>query len=352
MARTSRRKLALGQNAPEDHAQDTADAQMRELGAIACELPVSIAPQLATLAACPPARGEWTYEIKFDGYRMLTRLDHGRVQLFTRNGFDWTQRLPGLAEAFTKLPVATAWFDGEAIVLGENGQPDFGALQNAFDSRKTANILYVGFDLMYLNGYDLRAVPLDVRQALLTTLLEDQPDPIRVSEIFDHDPQSLLASACSMRLEGIVGKRRQAGYRSGRSPEWIKLKCRLRQEFVVGGITRAKGASAGVRTLLLGLYGPKGILRYAGSVQPHLKGRALARMQAKIDTLAVQESPFLTPPKIERDRDVVWLRPELVAEASFAEWTRNNELRQASFVAFREDKDPRQVVLEQATGRK
>jgi bifunctional non-homologous end joining protein LigD len=215
-------------------------------------MPSLIEPQFATLVNRAPSAGEWSYEIKYDGYRMLIRIDGGSVKLFTRNGHDWTDRMPKLRAAVESLSVENAWLDGEAVVLNASGTPDFNALQNAFDRRSTAKIVIFLFDILWLNGEDVRSEPLRARRQLLHELLDEVHDPlIRYSADFAEDPQSLVASACKMNLEGIIGKRGDAPYRSGRSANWVKLKCNLRQEFVIAGISRTKGAKSGVRSLLL-----------------------------------------------------------------------------------------------------
>jgi bifunctional non-homologous end joining protein LigD len=187
-------------------------------------MPGSVEPQLATLVDRAPVGDGWSYEIKFDGYRMLVRLENRNVRIFTRNGHDWTDRLPKLADGLAHLPVDNAWIDGEAVVLDASGKPDFNALQNAFDRRSTSQIILFVFDLLWINGADIREQPLRARRTLLRELMARTDEPLfRFSEDFAEDPASLVASACKMRLEGIIGKRGDAPYQSGRSPAWIKL---------------------------------------------------------------------------------------------------------------------------------
>ncbi|NVI04132.1 DNA ligase D [Paraburkholderia youngii] len=301
--------------------------------------PVLIEPQLATLVDRAPAGGDWSYEIKFDGYRMMVRIERGTVQIFTRNGHDWTSRMPGLTDALSVLPVEEVWLDGEVVVLDAAGRPDFNALQNAFDRRSTADMVLFVFDILWLNGTDLREHPLRVRRKLLRALMhETDADVLRLSEDFAKDPVSLVASACRMKLEGIIGKRGDAPYRSGRSTEWIKLKCNLRQEFVVGGFTRTKGARSGVHSLLLGVYEQDGSLRYAGNVKPYLSSRAADAFLRRASTVTARETAFYNPPKPEKNRDCLWLEPLLVVECSFLEWTPAGEVRHPVFHAIREDK--------------
>jgi bifunctional non-homologous end joining protein LigD len=310
-------------------------------------MPALVEPQLATLAANIPEDGDWSYEIKFDGYRMMGRISGGQAQLFTRNGHDWTDRMPRLRDALAAIPVDNAWIDAEAVVLNESGTPDFNALQNAFDRRSTTEIVLFIFDLVWINGTDIRAQPLRARRALLRELMDEVESPLlRFSDDFAEDPASLVSSACRMKLEGIIGKRADAPYRSGRSTDWIKLKCNLRQEFVIGGISRVKGAKSGVRSFLLGVHEPDGALRYAGHVGPNFTPRQSAAFAKRIAALKALQSPFYNPPKPERDREFLWLRPEVVAEVSFLEWTPGGEIRHPLFHAIREDK-PAAAVTEE-----
>jgi bifunctional non-homologous end joining protein LigD len=311
-------------------------------------MPSIIEPELATLASRPPASGDWSYEIKYDGYRMLVRIDGGSVRFFTRNGHDWTDRMPKLRAAVESLSVENAWLDGEAVVLNASGTPDFNAPQNAFDRRSTAKIVIFLFDILWLNGEDLRNMPLRVRRQILSNLLDDVHDPlIRYSTDFAEDPQSLVASACKMNLEGIIGKRGDAPHHSGRSTNWIKLKCNLRQEFVIAGISRTKGAKSGVRSLLLGVYDAVGVLHYTGNVAPSVKASRNDAISKRIEPLKQKRAAFAIAPEPDQDRDYVWLKPELVCEVSFLEWTPSGEIRHAVFYAMREDKPARAVVKEQ-----
>ena len=310
-------------------------------------LPASLAPQLATLATEPPASAaDWLYELKFDGYRLLARIDDGDVRLFTRNGHDWTAKLPELAAAVAKLKSGDAWLDGEIVMENAQGAPDFQALQNAFDRRATGDIVYWLFDAPFLDGEDLRSVPLEDRRARLAKAFgKKQHAMLRFSEAFDAPPRDLLASSAQLGFEGIVGKRRDAGYVSRRSPDWIKLKNGQRQEFVIGGYTAPRGSRAGFGALLLGVFDPDGSLRYCGNVGTGFDGARLADIKKKLDGLASDASPFASVPRTVK---ATWVRPTLLAELSFGEWTREGRVRHAVFQGLRNDKPAKQVVRERA----
>jgi bifunctional non-homologous end joining protein LigD len=315
-------------------------------GAKKAALPQALSPQLATLVAEPPADGGWIYEIKFDGYRVLARIAGDDVRLFTRRGNDWSERMPALVEAVRQLGLGSAWLDGEIVVTGSNGAPDFNALQNAFDSARTGAIQYYLFDLPYCEGYDLRSVPLIERRAVLARVLENGPPSqrLRFSENFDASAAELLQNACRMRLEGMIGKRADSAYVSKRSPTWIKLKCTHRQEFVVGGWTDPKGSRTGIGSLLLGIHDETGKLRFAGGVGSGFDQGSLAALRKALDGLASD-----TPPFFEKPRDVRghWVRPSLVAEVSFGEWTPDGRIRHSVFHGLRDDKPARSVTREQ-----
>ena len=314
-------------------------------------LPESFAPQLATLAtAPPPTPQDWLWELKFDGYRLLTRIEHGTVRCFTRNGHDWTEKLPELARALGRLGVRSAWLDGEIVVQGERDAPDFQALQNAFDQRATASIVYWLFDAPWLDGEDLRTLPVEERRARLAPLLTDDLAPrLRFSESFDAPPRDLLASVGALGFEGLIGKRRGSGYVSRRSPDWIKLKHQQRQEFVIGGYTAPKGSRAGFGALLLGVHDADGALRYCGNVGTGFDGARLADIKKKLDALASANSPFAEGAHgVPRSVKAHWVQPRLVAEVAFGEWTREHRVRHSVFQGLRSDKPAREVTREQA----
>ncbi|MGF6920846.1 DNA ligase D [Paraburkholderia sp. 40] len=324
-------------------------------GAVAADLPASLKPELATLVDSAPPGDDWLYEIKFDGYRVLARIDHaskakgGAVSVFTRNGNDWTAKFSKQIEALAALGMQSAWLDGEAVVLDERDVPNFQLLQNAFDAHRPQDIVIYLFDLPFLNGYDLRDVPLEQRRAILRALLEGVDDRVlRFSNDFAFSADELLKSACDMALEGIIGKRRDSSYVSGRSPSWIKLKCRRRQEFVIGGYSEPGGSRAAFGALLLGVYDADGRLQYAGRVGTGFDAALLRSVKQALDAHASKRMPFASTPRERSRTPVHWVEPVLVAECNFAEWTGDGIVRQASFVSLRDDKPARQIVRETA----
>lgn len=309
-------------------------------------LPDMLQPELATLVDQPPADPQaWIFEIKFDGYRMLARAEGGRVQLITRNGNDWTSRMPQLAEALQAMELPDGWYDGEIIMPGDHSPADFQALQGAFDSARTADIVYYLFDLPYCAGYDLREVPLVRRREVLQRIVERKPhDKVRFSAVFEAPPAQILQSACQLGLEGVIAKRRDSRYVNRRSPDWIKLKCGQRQEFVIGGFTDPKGARTGIGSLLLGVHDDQGRLTYAGNVGTGFNEQTLRELRARLDALAADRSPFQAGSEIPRKAHCV--RPELICEVAFGEWTRDRRIRHSVFHGLRGDKPARAITRE------
>jgi bifunctional non-homologous end joining protein LigD len=310
-------------------------------------LPESLSPQLATLVDQPPsAPDDWLFEIKFDGYRLLARIDGKNVRLVTRNGNDWTHKLQPLHDALLKMKLPPGWYDGEIVVNDAKGRPDFGLLQNAFDNERTGDIVYYLFDIPYHAGRDLRHVPLEQRRAVLASVLEKSPsDTVRYSVTMEAPPHEMIAAACRMGLEGIIGKRRDAPYSSRRNRDWIKLKCGLRQEFVIGGYTDPQGSRKGFGSLLLGTYDEDGKLHYAGNVGSGFDAEALDDLIARLEAQTSDKNPFA--PSKEIDKRAHWVKPVLVAEVSFGEWTRAGSIRHSVFQGLRADKKARSIRREQ-----
>jgi bifunctional non-homologous end joining protein LigD len=315
-------------------------------------LPATLKPQLATLVdGVPRNAGDWLFEVKYDGYRMLARKDGDSVKLFTRNGNDWTHKLQHIADAIGKLAHTSGWLDGEVVVLDDKGVPSFQRLQNAFDGSRTSSIVFYLFDVPFLEGRDLRDEPLETRRALLRQLLsEGTPAGLRFSDTFDARPQDLVASACKMGLEGIIGKLKGAPYVSRRSDSWIKLKCTQRQEFVIAGYTDPKGGRTGLGSLLLAVHDDQGKLQYAGNVGTGFDEKTLVSLKKSLDAVTASESPLAGTTDL--DRKAHWVKPVLLAEVSFGEWTPSGRIRHSVFHGLRSDKKPRAITREKPVAAK
>lgn len=346
-------QIAAGESAPERPLPAEAGAPAPApdpgscKGAVLGELPLDAPVQLATLVGQPPEGKRWLHEIKYDGYRLRCITQDGTARLLTRNGHDWSDRFEGLTRAAAGLPVSSAMLDGEAVALGRDGVPDFGALQAAIAAKSTASVTYMAFDLLYLDGWDLRGVELRERKELLRELLGRLPEssPLRYADHVEAGGTAFHARACTMALEGSVSKLADRPYAGGRSRDWLKVKCLHRQEFVVAGYTAGKGSRTGFGALLLGAHGPDGVLRYAGRVGTGFSLRELATIRARLDAITVAGPPHEGFTSKAADA-VTWVLPELVAEVSFQEWTRDGLVRQASFHGIREDKPAKEVAAE------
>jgi bifunctional non-homologous end joining protein LigD len=311
-------------------------------------LPDFVPPSLATLHARAPSGEGWVHEIKFDGYRMQARQDHGEVQLLTRKGLDWTSRFPNISAAVAGLTVRTALIDGE-IVIEENGISTFSGLQAALKAGERERFIYYVFDLLHLDGRDLTGLPVIERKAALARLIGKQRGAIRYSEHFEGDGALVLRRACEMSLEGIVSKRVETPYRSGRSETFIKTKCSNAQEFVVGGYSASTALPRAIGALVVGYY-DDGSLIYAGRVGTGFT-QALARdVWRRLHAIEIDKPLFdRIPPGEARRRDVIWVEPKMVIEAHLRGWTADGLVRQAAFKGVREDKPPREVVREMPT---
>jgi bifunctional non-homologous end joining protein LigD len=309
------------------------------------DLPAFITPQLATLVTEPPKSGSWLYEVKHDGYRMLARLTRRDARFFTRSGKDWTERLPSLVRALKALKLHESWLDGEIVVLREDGRASFQALQNAFDAGRDSAITYFVFDAPFLNGEDLRSLPLASRKERLRAALKNSSS-VRFSDHLEGEAREVLDKACEMGLEGLIGKETDAPYTSGRTKTWIKLKCRQRQDFVIAGYTAPGGSRTGFGALLLGVHDvPGGKLKYAGKVGTGFDEHLLDTLTKKLVKIKRPDSPLADPP---REKGIQWVRPVLVCEVAYAERTDDGILRQASFMGLREDIPAKSVSEERA----
>jgi len=323
-------------------------AARRGKGTVSAGMPGFIAPALATLRSAPPAGEDWLHEVKFDGYRMMAHVADGKVRLFTRSGLDWTRRFGSeIVEALASLDCGQAIIDGEAVVLGDDGVSSFSALQAALSANRTERMFLYVFDLLHLDGEDLRREPLVERKHRLAELLGegafDAGSPLRYSEHFSEPGATMLSHACRMGLEGVVSKRADAPYRSGRTLDWIKSKCTQRQEFVIVGYLPSTAAGRGVRSLILA-YHDKGRLTYAGHVGTGFSQANAAGLKDRLDRLKRPKPAF--EGRGSRDKKAVWVEPELVADVEFRAWTSDGILRHASFQGLREDKPAAEVVAE------
>jgi bifunctional non-homologous end joining protein LigD len=324
--------------------------------AIPAKLPPRLAPQLAMQVTRPPGTGGWLVEAKFDGYRLLTRIDGAAIRFFTRTGQDWTDKFKPLAAAVAKLGVVQAWLDGEITVIDADGRPDFNALQNAIDNRRTQDIVYFLFDLPFHDGLDLRPAPLVARRALLKQMLDHAPsvDALRFSANFDATPAQMLAAARAMKLEGVMLKRADAPYVGARTDTWLKLKWQLRQEFVVVGFVAREASSREAGSLLLAVReGPQ--WRYVGNVGTGWDGTTGQELLRRLSKLEVPKPAFdasaIQPGRWSRRTHGKerWVRPEMVVEVAFGDWTPDGHVRHAVFQGLREDKPADTVTRDAAT---
>jgi bifunctional non-homologous end joining protein LigD len=311
-------------------------------------LPEFVPPCLAQLSERPPDDPSWIHEIKFDGYRIQARLEDGEAKLLTRKALDWADKFQPIADAVAELPAAQALLDGEIVSESERGMSSFSQLQQDLSEGRSDRLVYLVFDLLHLDGHDLTKESLLDRKKVLQTLLEDLPRDavIRFSEHFEEPGSVLLRHACQMELEGIISKRANAPYRSGRGGDWLKIKCTNSQEFVVGGFAPSTVDSKAIGALILGYY-ENGQLQYAGRAGTGYSHKRARDLYGRLQPLRVAKPPFVEIPREETAaRNAKWVEPQLVVEADFRGWTHGNRIRQASFQGIREDKSPKEVVRE------
>ncbi|MBY3067481.1 ATP-dependent DNA ligase [Rhizobium laguerreae] len=301
-------------------------------------MPDRIEPCLALLKARPPKGDDWVYEIKWDGYRLSVHIEPRRIRILTRGGHDWTDRFPAIKQAALWLPVGTAILDGEAVVFDPQGRSDFGLLQQSLGGRggkkRSSDAIFMAFDLLYFDGRDLRKSELDVRRHLLEDLVPaGEQGNIRLSEEIEADGDQLLASACEHGLEGIIAKRRDAPYRSGRLGDWLKIKCVQSDSFVIVGYERSTVARAGIGRLLLAARKGKQLV-YVGGVGTGFNERNAYELREKLDGLITS-----TPAAVVDRKGAIFVKPKLIAEIEYRAWTDDAKLRHASYKGLRESQD-------------
>jgi bifunctional non-homologous end joining protein LigD len=345
-AKASRVKFAARKNRSPIGDHDLAEVT----GARRAKQPADFRPQLATLASGVPGGDDWLHELKFDGYRALAFFENGKVRLISRNGNDWTDRFQTVAAALEKLPIKNAILDGEVVSLDEGGLSNFQQLQNQLKRGDDESLVVYLFDIPHCEGYDLTQTPLVERKELLARLvLSANPKnegAVRYSDHIQGQGEKVLQHACRSAMEGVVCKRADSTYQEARSSGWLKVKCLKEQEFVIAGYTRPEGSRVGFGALLLGYYNGKGDLVYAGKVGTGFTTQSLRELTAELKKRRTDSSPYAILPKGIRRRGTTWVKPVLVAQVQFGEWTSDGRLRQPSFQGLRDDKPPTKITRE------
>lgn len=302
-------------------------------------MPDRIEPCLALLKSKPPVGPEWTYEIKWDGYRVAVHIEPNRIRVITRGGHDWTHRFPAIVDAAKRLGVATAIFDGEAVVLDEQGRPDFARLQNALGGRggklPAGDAMLYAFDLLYFDGHDIRSMELSSRRHLLESLLANEQGAIQISQQSDGDGAEIFNAAVEYGLEGIIAKDRDSSYRSGRLGDWLKVKCIQSESFMIVGYEHSMSARGGIGSLMLAARKGNDLI-YVGSVGTGFKEREALKLRPMLDRLKQKTPPVSYAGK---RKDLVWAQPTLIAEIEYRGWTHDGMLRHASYKGLREVQD-------------
>ncbi|ANM16896.1 ATP-dependent DNA ligase protein [Rhizobium sp. N541] len=306
-------------------------------------MPARIEPCLALMKPRPPKGPQWTYEVKWDGYRLAIHIEPPGVRILTRGGHDWSERFPAILAEARRLPVSTAILDGEAVVLDAQGRSDFGMLQQSLGGRggkrSSRDAIFMAFDLLYFDGHDLTGTELSSRRHLLEGLVPpDGEEAIRLSEEIEADGEQLLRIACEHDLEGIIAKRRDTLYRSGRLGDWVKIKCVQSDGFAIIGYEKSAASFGGIGRLLLAARRGNGLV-YVGGVGTGFNERSAGELREKMDKLIIGKPAVETG----RKRDAVFVRPKLVAEIEYRAWTHDGKLRHASYKGLRDAADGAEI---------
>ncbi|HEY5950909.1 MAG TPA: non-homologous end-joining DNA ligase [Kofleriaceae bacterium] len=302
--------------------------------------------QLAQLVDEAPTGDDWLHEQKFDGYRILAELDGRKLRLLSRRFNDWTAQFPTVVDAVAALPVKSIVLDGEVAIVMSDGRTSFQALQNAF-GRRDANLVYFVFDVLSLDGEDLTHLPLEERKQRLAKLIGKKQGVIRYSDHVVGNGEAFFKIACQKGLEGIVSKKRDAPYTPGRGKTWLKTKCLMQQEFVIGGYTDPEGARTHIGALLVGYYEDNKLI-YGGKVGTGFGMKDLVEIKQALSPIEIATSPFTPePPRAWTGPNRHWVTPILVAEVAFSEWTNDGRLRHPSFQGLRADKPATEIIREQ-----
>jgi bifunctional non-homologous end joining protein LigD len=347
--KASVKKTNSKKNGRVSHSPITAKDLVKLSGAHRAEQPSEFSPHLATLASRVPDGDDWLHELKFDGYRAVTFFENGKVRLVSRNGNDWTARFRAVADALETLPIKNAILDGEVVALDETGRSNFQQLQNQLKRGDDDSLVEYLFDVPHYEGYDLTQTPIVERKEVLARLIlsanPKNEGAFRYSDHIQGQGETVLQNACRSRMEGIISKRADSTYQQYRTSSWLKVKCLKQQEFVIGGYSKPERTRVGFGALLLGYY-YNGDFIYAGRVGTGFTTQSLRELAAELKKRRIDSPQFKNPPTGSEQRGVTWVKPELVAEVEFTEWTSDGRLRHPSFLGLREDKRPKQVVRE------
>ena len=301
-------------------------------------MPQRIEPCLALLKPVVPSGTQWCYEIKWDGYRIAVHIEQSSVRIITRGGHDWSDRFPLIAVEAQSLGLSSAILDGEAVVLDEQGRSDFSALQKSLGGRASnkasRDAIMMAFDLLYYDGHDLTGMELSSRRHLLSEIIPDHARSIRFSEAIEADGTDLLQQACNLGLEGVIAKNRDASYRSGRTGDWVKVKCIQSESFFIIGYEPGSPARGGIKSLLLAAYDEANELKYVGSVGTGFGAKEAALLKKQLDQVRSQKPPVPFPGK-----GVIFAQPTLIAEIEYRGWTTDAKLRHASYKGLRDQQD-------------